>query len=510
MKRKPPGFDLFRPYQKSALDEFFEYDKKGYWVGTGLGKTALALASIYIKNLGWPVLILTRAIGRHAWPRDAKWVLGPDFIPAILRQGSKRTVEGIFQDGSFSDLDLALSEHLMVVTNYDVLQMRIQELVKVPWRGLILDEVHSIKGGMNTIKLKRGGVPKFTRYHYTKMLACQVRERGGCIIQLSATPIKDRTRDLWAQLDLATLDKFLDTEQVARRHEKAAKVFWFSREKAVPPGPFGTFWKFAMRYCNAHEGQYGWVTDGSSNLEELERRLTPLYVQRGKEEVMDELPTLSRDVTMIDVKLPNYDFTKSKIENAFARSAYSKFDTAVEIASDYLRENQKLVITVNLRKLANRLTIELQKKLKREFKSVWVECITGSIPTHKRAEILDKFNTYPKAACFVATMECFSESIDLHHVDSAIVLSLPYTPGLLSQFEGRFHRLKGTPTTIHYLVANGSVDDFVKESLLDKLETVVSLNAGTGGEDKSLLDLKNLRSKEEVQADLLDWLNNKG
>lgn len=514
----PIGYSKLRPYQVSAIEEFISEDKKGYWVGTGLGKTAIALATMYLKNPGWPVLIITRAIGRHVWVRDSKWVLGSDYIPAILRQGSKRTKEGVFRDGTFSDIDLALSEHLMVTTNYDILQMRAQELVRIPWRGLILDEAHSIKGGMKPIQYKRGGVPKFTRYHFTKLLACQVVERGGVCIQLTATPIKDRTRDLWAQLDVATLGNFLSKEEVeekeawARAHRfNPPSVFWFSRQKAAGKGPFGTFWTFARRYCDAQEGKYGWTTNGLTNADELESRTSKLYVKRNKREVAEELPALTRDVRALTVDLPKSDFTKSKIENAFARSAFAKFKDALELIEGYLSENGKVIVTVNLRNLANNLTVALQKHLKKTAvgRDTWVECVTGVIPTHKRSPLLDKFNEYEKKACFVATMECFSEAINLHYIDAAIVLSLPYTPGLLEQFEGRFQRIKGTPCIIHYLVAEGSVDDYVKENLLDKLEAIVDVEAGTGDQDKSLNDLKMEKTKEEIQADLLNWLNNK-
>jgi SNF2 family DNA or RNA helicase len=47
---------------------------------------------------------------------------------------------------------------------------------------------------------------------------------------------------------------------------------------------------------------------------------------------------------------------------------------------------------------------------------------------------------------------------------------LPYTPGQLTQWEGRFTRLgQDRPVCIYYVIAEGTVDEHVASILLDKI-----------------------------------------
>ena len=53
--------------------------------------------------------------------------------------------------------------------------------------------------------------------------------------------------------------------------------------------------------------------------------------------------------------------------------------------------------------------------------------------------------------------------------------SLPWTPGQVTQAEGRFSRKGSTrPVLIMYMVAEGTVDEHVADILLGKLEAVSS------------------------------------
>ena len=80
----------------------------GLWLAPGLGKTAAALAA-FAHDPRTPVLILTRAIGRHVWARDAAWVLGPEWPVAVVWGGKRYSKAGVHRDGTFTDLGAALS-----------------------------------------------------------------------------------------------------------------------------------------------------------------------------------------------------------------------------------------------------------------------------------------------------------------------------------------------------------------------------------------------------------------
>ncbi|MGB7456094.1 MAG: hypothetical protein WBM51_10465, partial [Pseudolabrys sp.] len=82
-----------------------------------------------------------------------------------------------------------------------------------------------------------------------------------------------------------------------------------------------SFLSFAKRYCDAYKNDYGWVTTGASNLEELN------LLRRKKDEVLDLPPKIRSWVPLA-------------VENAAALNAQSSFAQWFA-ASDASRPNDK-------------------------------------------------------------------------------------------------------------------------------------------------------------------------
>jgi len=502
--------------------------------------TAEALAALYIADVGFPWLIVTRAIGRHVWPRDARWVLGPDFVPGVLWAGSTRSKTGYHADGSYTSLDLAMSECLAVVTNYEVLAARAPELLSVPWKAMVLDESHHVKGGFLPPQFKRDGKLHRTRYHHAKDLAINVHYRGGMVMPVTATPIANRRNDLWSQLDLALPGPIFASRSEAyaalsklNQKRRAAGKPWLSRKLVyeTPNGLFALFGEFGpalvygelehpsaeavsflRRYCDAHEGTFGGVdSSGESNTAELRARIGRRFIRLSREEVQAELPALQRDVRTVTPAEEPKLFLGGGYENALARAALVKQPFAVEMALDYLANGDKVLIATNRRKLAHMMRDAVEKarrnlpaKIRDEL---WIESVTGETEVRSRVALLNSFNETSKPACMCATTDCLSETINLHYVPGAIVAGLPITPKLIGQFEGRFGRLGGIPCTVHYLVAEGTIDEEIRRTLLDKLSDVCETGTDTSGAGTARTDLANMRDEEEIIAGLRAWLS---
>ena len=77
----------------------------------------------------------------------------------------------------------------------------------------------------------------------------------------------------------------------------------------------------------------------------------------------------------------------------------------------------------------------------------------------------------------VGTGEAWGTGIDgLQCTDAAIFALLPYTPGQLDQWEGRFTRHgQDRPVVIYYPIAEGTADEHLASILLDKLPAVEAL-----------------------------------
>lgn len=540
---RPIGWSRFRDYQKEGSIQLGSRQKRLLFAGAGLGKTAEALAATWLADPGFPWLIVTRAIGRHVWPRDAQWTLGSDLVPGELWAGSSRNKQGYHKDGSYSSLELALSERLAIVTNYEVLASRSKELLSIPWKAIILDESHHVKGGYLPPQYKRDGTLHRTRWHHAKDLSLEVHSRDGVVILVTATPIANRRNDLWSQLDIAypgpifrSREAAVDVLRAINRKRKQAGKPWIGR-KAIyetPTGLFSLFGQFGpslvygeieqpaqnsvsflRRYCDAKEGQYGGVnSEGESNTTELRQRVGQCAIRLSREEVADQLPQLQRDVRVVTPKKEPTMFLGGGYENALARADQVKQPFAIDLMLDYVSAGGKVLIATNRRRLAYLLRDAVEKSRKRLAAKIrdkfWVECVTGETSIRDRKALLKSFNETDVPACMCATTECLSESIDLHYINAAIVTGLPIKPKLVGQFEGRFARLGGIPSVIHYLIAEGTIDEQVRESLLGKLSDVCNTGTDTSGEGTAASDLKNCRDEAEIISGLRSWLNKNG
>ena len=103
----------------------------------------------------------------------------------------------------------------------------------------------------------------------------------------------------------------------------------------------------------------------------------------------------------------------------------------------------------------------------------------------------------------VATIDSLRDSVDLQQTDAVIIGALPEKPGALFQLEGRFSRLGGRPVTLHYLIAERTIDEIYRERVLEKMADISSLGAETQGADGAYEALSGSGMDEDaILADL--------
>src|SRR4051812_17377208 len=210
----------------------------------GLGKTRQAIVSLRHVAPGGPYLVVCPASVKRNWARE---------IEQATPGASVRVVEGT---GAVPVADSAFT-----IVNYDILSKHIEALGRVPWAGLVFDEAHYLKNHTSArSKLAR----KLAE------LAATNAVREPAVYLLTGTPLTNRPRDLFVLLQLVG-------HSLGR-----------------------SFLSFAKRYCAAEQTDFGWKTDGASNLEELTVQLHGVMLRRSKDQVLT-LPPKLRTWLPVDV-----------------------------------------------------------------------------------------------------------------------------------------------------------------------------------------------------------------
>ena len=274
----------------------------------------------------------------------------------------------------------------------------------------------------------------------------------------TATPIKDRVRDLWGQLDLA------------EPHSWGNKGVWMRRYADAKPGIYG-----------------GMDTTGASNLDELRERLLGSAHKIDYQTTHRDLPPKRRQSVYIapeDQTKPAGGFVKQMKEAAqrgatavlevkLAQAASGKRRAVIGLIEDHLFSGQKIVVFTGRRRDCEELgdIIKKSQGAKKTKATIW--SAHGGQSTASRQEIVDDYMAHPGPCVLVGTGDAFGEAINLHDTDAALFVMLPWTPGQIRQWEGRFCRLgQERPVVIYYVISEDTVDEHVADKLIGKLPAV--------------------------------------
>lgn len=287
----------------------------------------------------------------------------------------------------------------------------------------------------------------------------------------TATPVRDRVRDFWAQLDL------------------------------VRPGEFGSYRGprdarngFVWRYCAARDGQFGGIDDkGQSNLEELKARLRSVCHYVPFSVANRELPPKRRVVTLVRTAEQNRssavadDIRRAArvgevaarraaiIEARLWEAASRKRKRLGDLVAQAIEAGQKVVVFTGRRRDCDELQTEIAARIAGLGidKTCLLWTAHGGHADSMRRQIQKDYMAAPGPAVLIGTSDAWGEGLNLQDTDLLLVAMLPYTPGQVIQIEGRVVRLGMTRNPlIQYLVAESTIDERVAQILLRKLPAI--------------------------------------
>ena len=458
--------EFLMEHQKAAVSHCLKRPASNIWAPPGSGKTLCGITWLCAAGRNFK-LVVTRAIARGTWKEEVRkyTTLRPQLL--MGHSAERFTPEA----------------DVVYITAWETLIHWGPVLSTMKPDSVVFDEIHCAKNPKRVYAVMGAdGKKQWKSRENISASASDLSRNCSRRLGLTATPIPNRPKDLWAQLDL------------------------------VEPWQWGTFHQFGARYCGGYEDTYGWKYDGLSNEKELNQRLKLVKHKTSQKAMLANLPPKRRQVVHLspeEQNRPSGGFKQeikraSKVGNHeglfeiyLQEAATRKQKYVIERVAEAVRCGQKVTVFTGRRTDCEHIAEKVQKFFEKHSLSARVWWAHGGLTTEKRDEIRGEYMGHGGAGVLVATGDSMGESINLQKTDLALIVMLPWTPRQIRQWEGRFIRLGGDrPVLVSYIIAEGTVDEDVAEILLDKLPAI-----GAVAEDEMITEFEESFSTSE--GDLL-------
>lgn len=423
----PEGLSLM-PFQFAGV-AFVEATKGKALVADemGLGKTIQALAYLAIHPELRPALVIVPAVVAPNWTREAeKWI--PSAKVFRVRNGK----------------DTIPADAQIVVVTYDMARRRLDDLKKLEPKTVICDESHYLKN--------------YKTQRTQAVLTICKDASPTAVLCLSGTPLVNRPVEFYTALNLLRPDTFRS-------------------------------WKwFTARYCGGHQGPWGYVCDGATNLDELNSRLKDLMVRRLKADVLTELPAKTRIDTPVELSTKEIAAYNRAVLTAYAGNdnhlaaitaarravGKAKVRSAVKWIEEHYNQDQPVLVFAHHEDVRQALVEGSSKAGCR------VGHISGRVSQENRQKAVDAFQAGNLDVMVIST-QAGGVGITLTAAGNVIFVERAWTPGEEQQASDRAHRIgQKNVVTVRYLLAAGTIDDDMNELLAEKAKVIRAALDGDG------------------------------
>ncbi|XP_071824908.1 DNA annealing helicase and endonuclease ZRANB3-like isoform X2 [Apostichopus japonicus] len=420
----------------------------------GLGKTIQAISVAYYYRSEWPLLVVLPSSMKYPWIEELeKWLpcLQPNDINLI---NSSTDVSNI-------------SKAAVSLVGYGLMQSSFKTLLEAlherDFGVIIVDESHFLKN------------PKAVR---TKTLI-PLLTKAKRVLMLSGTPALARPAELYSQIN------------------------------CLSKGQFGSWTNFAKRYCDAKWKFFGrlkkWDTSGACNLAELHKKLTTsVMIRREKKEVLTELPPKRRQKVPFELseskQTKELDALWSELRSYLNREAASEDgkDAGFEIRrlsmqlyistgkakiaaiSEYVRmlldnHDMKFLVFAHHKEILTAIVQTTQAYAREKESTLKYIRIDGDVPHIERMKEVNRFQQDPCVRVAALSIMAAGTGLTLTAASHVVFAELHWTPGVLEQCEDRAHRIgQHNAIHIHYLIAKGTIDEWMWSALNRKVSVLSS------------------------------------
>ncbi len=385
----------------------------------GLGKTIQSIRASEIVSLEGRKLVIAPKSLLLQWRLEIQRFAGRPFAQIL---------------GMRDDPD---PEATWVLTNYEVVVRRVEELSKAKFQILIVDEASRIKGR------KTGR---------TKAVSSLARTVPVCYL-LTATPIRNYPEELWSLLH------------------------------CIDPKRYPSFWSWVGQFMETENNGYGIQLVGlrQDRLDDFHAELLPRLLQRDKD--LLNLPKLTLETVPLAMDPADEKAYRQMESKFFAVMPDGRLLGAPNVLSQLTRLRQ-ITLGAKLRWISEWLGDNLRDhkavvffpfkepvyKLADLASTYRPALVTGDQTPDEREAAKDRFNTDPECRLFIGTDACAGEGLNLKfQADTVIFGGKSWTPDMVEQCIGRVYR-RGQSLPVHVLspCVMYSVDSDMEEVLTSK------------------------------------------
>ncbi len=421
----------------------------------GLGKTlqAICAASWLVDNAGIKkVLVVCPASLKHQWARE-------------VEKFTSHSVQ-IIQGAAENRFVQYRADALFFIVNYELTVRDLSVISETLKPDLvILDEAQRIKNWRTKIASTIKLIP--SRY----------------VFVLSGTPLENRLEDLYSLLQVID-----------------ARVL-------------GPLWRCLLEF---HVTDERGKVIGYRNLSELRRRIASVMLRRNRSLVSDQLPDRTEvrlDIPMTPIQHDIHDAAMmaagllAKIakrrpltpgEQNRMMSALQQARMACDAAGLVDKVTQGSPKLDELSRLLEELCLQSNRKavifsqwalmtemVESLVRSMGLGCVRlhGGIPSHKRGELMDKFQHDDSVQIFIST-DAGGVGLNLQSATVLINLDMPWNPAVLDQRIARIHRLgQKQNVQIFLLLAEDSYEQQVAKLVKGKRDLFDNVISPEASED---------------------------
>jgi SWI/SNF-related matrix-associated actin-dependent regulator 1 of chromatin subfamily A len=436
--KNPPNDRQYKPYQRAGIHYICNRAVTLLADEQGLGKTIQAIGAwneLHPKH----TLVICPASVKWNWAREFSW-WGLGDPKCHVQQGRK---------------GYPLNRSAVTIVNYDVLDALHEELTDKPWDMVILDEAHFLKNS----KAKR------------TQAALGYRTRQGIVkgakhvVLLTGTPVPNRPIEFWPMLTRLAPDVI---------------------------APFTKYFDFGRRFCNAYQGPFGWDMTGSSNEEELNRRLrSSIMVRRLKADVLTDLPDKQYQIIPFEADATARRLIKneSKIVDMedLQKTGKPKGMQVGELAE--LRHKLALVkLPLCLTHICDLLDGGVDKIVVFAHHAAVIDALMdglkdylpvkldGRIGAVEKQRAVDTFQNNKDCRVFVGQMQAAGVGITLTAASNVVFVESSWVSGDIAQAVDRCHRIGQKDSVLaQFLVIRGSLEEYMLRTVVDKQHVINSV-----------------------------------